>query len=357
MSSMYIADRSVMALQNCFPGSAAVETGVRTALEQLQSVPRPIERSNFPLIVGTLLDVVASHSESDLAAQALTEVFSILDRLHMTFPDSSSAHHPFLLSFSSCMFTPAEALQQELPWALVKVWLRVMSSGTVLEKMQLSRSWVLLDLLSKSLLATKRPLDALDAADERCVNAGPLAAVAVTPPPVTPPSGRGHSPTQQQQGTGAELQDSPTAEQAGFFDSDEPRKTTPPIRWLALFYNLGSNTLTAPRTFHRLTLLARACMCVCVCVCVRVDSHTHTRCKPSIASHRTDTSLPVDIANRCRGYCLTPLLPLSVDGDALVGSRKSSDAADAHRARKLSVCDADAPSSPRCVLFGSSKPR
>lgn len=73
----------------------------------------------------------------------------MLDRLHMSFPDSSSSHHPFLLSFASHMFSPPGPKFED---SLLSVWMMVIEqlpTPGFLEKMTLSRVWVLLHLLVK----------------------------------------------------------------------------------------------------------------------------------------------------------------------------------------------------------------
>ncbi len=83
------------------------------------------------------------------AVSALTEAVCMLDRLHMSYPDSSSSHHPFLLSFASHMFTPPGPKFES---SLLSVWLMLLEqlpTPGFLEKMTLSRVWVLLHLLIK----------------------------------------------------------------------------------------------------------------------------------------------------------------------------------------------------------------
>ncbi len=176
ISSVYLQDATTNAAVKHLWGTEK-SRAMQTIVGSMSTIPRPIERANFPILLSGLMNVMYNAETSapapQVAAAALTEAVSLLDRLHMTFPDSSSLHHPFLLSYTSFVFSPPGP---DFAAVLTSVWLQLladMSTPGFLEKMTLSRSWVLLDMLVKSLVLSKS-VEEIDAAQEAAIQTSPL---------------------------------------------------------------------------------------------------------------------------------------------------------------------------------------
>lgn len=152
--SIYQPEPALVVLKPCFPGTPLASK--KLGIVCVQSIPRPVERANFPLIVTLLLETAAEFPDTEEGSLAFCEALSILDRLHMSFPDSSLTHHPCLTSYVLRMYTPRADIKGVISSNLVSVWLRVIEEkagvASWLEKMTLSRSWVLFDLIMKCAL-------------------------------------------------------------------------------------------------------------------------------------------------------------------------------------------------------------
>ena len=160
-SSVYLSDLSTCTALKHLASATPV-------ISNVANVPRMIERVNFPILLSGLLRVVylSGKVQPTMATTAFGEVVNLLDRLHMNFPDSSSHHHPFLASYASHMFAPPAA---DFASVLMDVWYSMLTeppSRDLLAKMSLSRTWVLLDILMKSIALSKSFSEADAAQDE-----------------------------------------------------------------------------------------------------------------------------------------------------------------------------------------------
>jgi hypothetical protein len=162
---------STLYLQDATASSVIKNLGAsKPVIANVESVPRAIERHNFPILVSSLLKVMYSTNARQpvMSMTAFCDAVAILERLHMSYPDSSSAHHPFIQSFTSYVFVPPA---RDFCNVLLDIWLMVITrppSPRVNSMMVLSRTWVLLDILMKSVVLAKNVTE-MNALQDRVV--------------------------------------------------------------------------------------------------------------------------------------------------------------------------------------------